>query len=68
MSLNKDLPYGTILGNDPKIKYKYTQNGKFYNMAGRLVDENGKFIADPESKTAKKKTVVKKKAISTDKE
>ena len=48
MSLNKDLPYGTILGNDPKIKYKYTQNGKFYNMAGRLVDENGKFIADPE--------------------
>ena len=55
MSFNKNEKYATIYGNDPDIKYRYVQDGKYYDAQFRRVDKAGRVI-DKAKPVEKKET------------
>lgn len=42
MALNKTKPFGEIWGGD--LPYKYLQDNKFFNEAGKEVTEKGELL------------------------
>jgi hypothetical protein len=49
MALNKNKPYGEVCCTTGSIKYKYEQDGKFFDAQGNEVDKAGNAVALPQA-------------------